>query len=434
MRHLDVSTLLPGLYFGEPIELVVRLIFIAWGSVLLYLAIKKGVEPLLLLPIGLGMVLANIPGIHLAKYICSDIAGSLPESFKGFEGLVNVVDFGSSIRICSPESTSFLGWVYHLVVRSEIGPILIFVGIGALSDFRALLAFPVGALIGSAAQLGITVVTFTALALGFRLNEAMAIGIVGGADGPTTIYTAVNIAPHLVGPLTIAVYSYIALVPVIQPPIIRVLVPRRYRAVEMPKPPAEIPTTRILVFWLATLVIVGALVPAAFPLVAALALGNTVKELSSRFGEVERYFKTMADPLLDIATILTMLGVGATLSYDFLGQYVLERTADAYLGFIFKAFTILALGLIAFVVSTVGGILFAWVLYTVTKGKVNPVVGCAGVSAVPIAARVAQREAQLVKPGLYILFHALGPNVAGVIGTAIVAGYYISYIKNFWTP
>lgn len=434
MRRLDISALLPGLYFGELTELAVRLIFIAWGSVLLYLAIRKGVEPLLLLPIGLGMILANIPGLHLARYVCSDIAGGLPESFRGFEGLVNVIDFGSSIRVCSPESTSLLGWVYHLVVRSEIGPILIFVGIGALSDFRALLAFPVGALVGSAAQLGITAVTFIALSLGFRLNEAMAIGVVGGADGPTTIYTAVNIAPHLVGPLTIAVYSYIALVPVIQPPIIRALVPKKYRAIEMPKPPTEIPTTRILVFWLATLVIVGALVPAAFPLVAALALGNIVKEISSRFGEVERYFKTMADPLLDIATILTMLGVGATLSYDFLGQYVLEGAADAYLSFILKAFTILALGLIAFAVSTVGGLLFAWALYTVTRGKVNPVIGCAGVSAVPIAARIAQREAQLAKPGLYILFHALGPNVAGVIGTAIVAGYYISYIKHFWTP
>ena len=434
MRPLDLGMLLPGLYFGEPAELAVRLIFIAWGSVLLYLAIKRGVEPLLLLPIGLGMVLANIPGLHLARYVCSNVAGGLPESLRGLEGLANIIDFGSYVRVCSPESTSLLGWVYHLVVRSEVGPIFIFVGIGALSDFRALLAFPVGALIGSAAQLGITAVTFTALALGFKLNEAMAIGIVGGADGPTTIYTAVNIAPHLVGPLTIAVYSYIALVPVIQPPIIRALVPKRYRAIEMPKPPAEIPASRILAFWLTTLVVVSALVPAAFPLVAALALGNIVKEISGRFSEVERYFKTMADPLLDIATILTMLGVGATLSYDFLSQYVPERAAEAYLGFIVKAFTILALGLIAFAVSTVGGILFAWLLYVVTGGRVNPVIGCAGVSAVPIAARVAQREVQLVKPGLYVLFHALGPNVAGVIGTAIVAGYYISYIKHFWSP
>jgi oxaloacetate decarboxylase beta subunit len=431
---LDVSTLLPGLHLGEPTELGVRLIFIAWGSVLLYLAIKKGVEPLLMIPIGLGMVLANVPGLHLASYVCNDYVRGVPENLRGLMGLANVIDFGNFIRVCTPESTSLLGWVNHLVVRSEVGPILIFAGIGALSDFRAFAAFPIGALIGSAAQLGITAVTFLALALGFKLNEAMAIGIVGGADGPTTIYTAVNIAPHLLGPLTIAIYSYIALVPVIQPPIIRALVPRKYRAIEMPKPSANITTTHILIFWVATLALVGALVPAGFPLVAAVALGNLAKELANRFSELERYFKTMADPLLDIATILTMLGVGATLSYDYLGQYIAVRTAEAYIGFIVKAFTILALGLVAFAVSTVGGVLFAWVLYFATKGKVNPVIGCAGVSAVPISARVAQREAQLVKPGIYVLFHALGPNVAGVIGTAIVAGYYISYIKHFWTP
>lgn len=425
--------LLPGLALGSPVELGIRLIFVAWGAVLTLLAVKKGVEPLLLIPIGLGMILANAPGLHLAKYVCQDFSGQTPEVLKGVEGLVNVIDFEGFTRICSPESTSFLGWVYHLVVRSEIGPIMIFAGIGALSDFRPLISFPSGALIGSAAQLGITVVTFMALSLGFGLNEAMAMGVVGGADGPTTIYTAVNIAPHLVGPLTIAVYSYIALVPVIQPPIVRALVPKRYRAIEMPSP-KEVSLGHILTFWFACLLVIGSLVPAAFPLVVAVAMGNIVKELSAKVGELERYFKTLADPLLDISTILTMLGVGATLSYDFLSQYVAETSTTAFLGFIIKAFTILALGLVAFAVSTVGGLLFAWILYFITKGKVNPVIGCAGVSAVPIAARVAQREAQLAKPGLYVLFHALGPNVAGVIGTAIVAGYYISYIKHFWLP
>ncbi|MEM1698540.1 MAG: sodium ion-translocating decarboxylase subunit beta [Sulfolobales archaeon] len=430
---MDVSMLLPGLALGDPVELGIRVTFIAWGAVLLFLAVKKGVEPLLLIPIGLGMILANVPGLHLAKYVCHDLSGQLPELLRGVEGLVNVINFGNYTRVCSPESTSLLGWIYHLVVRSEIGPILIFVGIGALSDFRPLISFPVGAIIGSAAQLGITVVTFIALALGFRLNEAMAIGVVGGADGPTTIYTAVNVAPHLVGPLTIAVYSYIALVPVIQPPIIRALVPKRYRAIEMPSP-KEVTLGHILTFWFICLLVVGALVPAAFPLVAAIAMGNIVKELSTKVGELERYFKTLADPLLDIATILTMIGVGATLSYDFLSQYVAEASPAAFFSFIVRAFMILALGLVAFVVSTAGGLLFAWTLYFLTKGRVNPVIGCAGVSAVPIAARVAQREAQLAKPGLYVLFHALGPNVAGVIGTAIVAGFYISYIKHFWAP
>ncbi|MCX8184346.1 MAG: sodium ion-translocating decarboxylase subunit beta [Sulfolobales archaeon] len=431
---MDASMLLPGLIIGDPVELAIRTLFIAWGAILVALAVKKGVEPLLLIPIGLGMILANVPGLHLTRYVCQDLSNEqLPEVVRGIEGLVNVITFENFTRICSPESTSLLGWVYHLVVRSEIGPILIFAGIGALSDFRPLISFPIGALIGSAAQLGITVVTVMALATGFKLNEAMAIGVVGGADGPTTIYTAVNIAPHLVGPLTIAVYSYIALVPVIQPPIIRALVPRKYRAVEMPSP-KEVTLEHVLMFWFVCLFVIGALVPAAFPLVVAIAMGNIVKELSTKMGELERYFKTMADPLLDIATMLTMLGVGATLSYDFLAQYVATASPQAFLGFIVKAFTILALGLVAFAVSTVGGLMFSWLLYVVTKGKVNPTIGCAGVSAVPIAARVAQREVQQVKPGLYVLFHALGPNVAGVIGTAVVAGYYISYIKNFWAP
>lgn len=431
---MDASMLLPELFVGDPTELAIRLIFIVWGASLMFLAVKKSVEPLLLIPLGLGIILANLPGLHLAKYVCQDVYNRVPEVLKGVEGLTNVIDFGNFTRICSPEPTSFLAWIYHLVVRSEIGPILTFVGIGALSDFRSLISFPAGALIGSAAELGTIVSTFIAIALGFRLNEAMAIGIVGGADGPPTIYTAVNIAPHLVGPLTIAVYSYIALIPIIQPPIVRALVPRKYRAVKMPSPSKEVGLDHILIFWLACLVIVGVLVPVAFPLVAAVALGNIVKELSTKVGELERYLKTMADPLLDISIIFTMLGVGATLSYDFLGQYVAGTDPAAYIGFITKAFVILGVGLVAFVVSTIGGIFFAWILYFVTKGKVNPTIGCAGVSAVPVSARVAQKEVQRVRPGVYVLFHALGPNVAGVISTAIVAGYYISYIKHFWLP
>lgn len=260
----------------------------------------------------------------------------------------------------------------------------------------------------------------------------MAIGVVGGADGPTTIYTATNIAPNIIGPLTIAVYSYIALVPVIQPPIVRALVPRKVRGMKMPKP-REVSSNEILIFWFVVILVVAFLVPATLPLVAALALGNIVKE-SGISEVVARYGKTIADPLLDTATILTMIGVGSTLSYDFLTQFVETQTVEAYLAFIAKAFIILGMGLIAFAVSTVGGIAFAWLLNIVTKGKVNPVIGCAGVSAVPISARVAQREAQSVDPSTYVLFHALAPNVAGVIGTAIVAGYYISYVKYFHTP
>ncbi|MEM3849398.1 MAG: sodium ion-translocating decarboxylase subunit beta, partial [Zestosphaera sp.] len=218
----------------------------------------------------------------------------------------------------------------------------------------------------------------------------------------------------------------------IQPPIIRLMVPRSVRGMKMPRP-REVSSKEIVIFWIVVIAVIAFLVPAALPLVIALALGNIVRE-SGISEVVARYGKTISDPLLDIATILTMMGVGSTLSYDFLAQFVTVQTHEAYLTFIGKAFLILGMGLIAFAVSTVGGIAFAWLLNVVTKGKVNPVIGCAGVSAVPISARVAQREAQSVDPTTYVLFHALAPNVAGVIGTAIVAGYYISFVKNFYIP
>lgn len=436
--NIDLSFILPSLQLGDPVEFGIRLLFMLWGLILLILGLKK-VEPLLMIPLGIGMVLANAPTLHLAKYACETFESSefISSGLSGFSGLVNVVNISSStgniIKVCTPESTALLAWIYHLVVRTEIGPILIFVGIGAISDFRPLISYPIGALIGSAAQLGITVVTLMALSTGlFTLPESMAIGIVGGADGPTTIYTATNIAPNLIGPLTIAVYSYIALVPIIQPPIIRLLVPRKVRGMKMPRP-REVSSSEVIIFWFIVLLVIAFLVPAALPLVAAVALGNIVRE-SGISEVVARYGKTIADPLLDTATILTMIGVGSTLSYDFLLQFVETQTAEAYLAFISKAFIILGLGLVAFAVSTVGGIAFAWLLNIVTKGKVNPVIGCAGVSAVPISARVAQREAQSVDPSTYVLFHALAPNVAGVIGTAIVAGYYISYVKYFHIP
>ncbi|MEM0038758.1 MAG: sodium ion-translocating decarboxylase subunit beta [Zestosphaera sp.] len=431
---MDLSFVLPGLMLGDPVELTIRLIFMVWGFALLYLGLRK-VEPLLMLPLGVGMILANAPALHLAQYVCETFSATefSASNLGGLAGLANVVTLGDVVKVCTPESTALLAWLYHLVVRTEIGPIMIFVGIGAISDFRPLLSYPVGALVGSAAQLGITVVTLVALSTGlFNLPEAMAIGVVGGADGPTTIYTATNIAPNLIGPLTIAVYSYIALVPVIQPPIVRLMVPRSVRGMKMPKP-REVSSKEIVIFWIVVIAVIAFLVPAALPLVIALALGNIVRE-SGISEVVARYGKTISDPLLDIATILTMIGVGSTLSYDFLTQFVTVQTHEAYLAFIGKAFLILGMGLIAFAVSTVGGIAFAWLLNVATKGKVNPVIGCAGVSAVPISARVAQREAQSVDPTTYVLFHALAPNVAGVIGTAIVAGYYISFVKNFYIP
>ena len=384
-------------------EVLVRLIFIAWGFILIYLALRR-FEPLLMFPLGIGMVLANIPGLHLAQP---------PPP-------------GSSASLLT--WPAFLYWIYRYVVASEIGPLLIFLGIGAISDFRPMLAYPLAVVIGAAAQLGIVVVSWVALALGFQLNEAMAVGVVGGADGPTTIYTATNIAPYLVGPLAIAVYSYIALIPIIQPPIVRALVPKKYLRVRM-EAPRKVSEREIIVFWLVMIAVVALLVPNALPLIAALGLGNIFKE-SGITEVVERYAKTAGQQLLDIATILTMLGVGSTLSWDFLSS-VAKVSGLTITDFLLKAFLCLLLGLLAFVVSTIGGLAIAWLLYFVTGGRVNPAIGCAGVSAVPISARVAQREVSRVDPSNFVLLHALGPNVAGVIGTAIVAGSYIGFVRAF---
>ena len=422
---LDVIFKQSGLWiFSHPVEAGIRILFMAWGLALFLLGLKKRVEPLLLMPLGLAMFLANAPGLHLAAYQCKVVTNA--SQIAGLGGIVNVIHAGNAIKVCSPERTAILAWIFHYVVKTEIGPILIFFGIGALSDFRPMLSYPIASIVGAAAQLGIIVVSAIALSLGFPMGQAMAIGVVGGADGPTTIYTAVNIAPELVGPLTIAVYSYIALIPVIQPPIVRLLVPKRFRTIKMP-PPKPVSSKTIILFWIITVLTVAFLVPNALPLILALAAGNIIRECGIT-EVVSRYGKTVPEALLDIATILTMLGVGATLSYDFLGQYVTGGVAG-YVEFIKRAFVALGLGLLAFVISTVGGVAFAWLLYVVTKGKVNPLIGCAGVSAVPISARVAQREASRVDPSTYILYHALGPNVAGVIGTAIVAGTYIGAYK-----
>ncbi|MEM0473929.1 MAG: sodium ion-translocating decarboxylase subunit beta, partial [Zestosphaera sp.] len=259
---VDLSLILPGLQLGDPVELSIRLLFLVWGFALLILGLKK-IEPLLMIPLGIGMVLANAPALHLAKYVCESFTTSefVSSGLSSVSGLVQVYNISTSagplIRVCVPESTALLAWVYHLIVRTEIGPILIFVGIGAISDFRPLLSYPVGALIGSAAQLGITAVTLIALTTGFfTLPESLAIGVVGGADGPTTIYTATNIAPNIIGPLTIAVYSYIALVPIIQPPIVRALVPRRIRGMKMPKP-REVSSSEIIIFWFIVLLVIA---------------------------------------------------------------------------------------------------------------------------------------------------------------------------------
>ncbi|MEE9274098.1 MAG: sodium ion-translocating decarboxylase subunit beta [bacterium] len=342
------------------------------ACLLLFLAIRKGFEPLLLLPIGFGLLLSNLPA--------SDIFQT--------GGLIHFFYFG---------------------VKSGIFPPLIFMGIGALTDFGPLLANPKTILLGAAAQFGIFGTLVGSLFLGFSLPQAGAIGIIGGADGPTAIYTAAKLAPELLGPIAVAAYSYMALVPVIQPPIMRLLTTAEERSRPMAQlRPIEKPV-RIL-FPIVTTLVCGLLLPAAIPLIGMLMLGNLFRES----GVVDRLLKTSEDSLLNIVTIFLGLSVGASM------------TAETFLKF--TTIGILLLGLIAFGIGTATGVLFGKVMAAFSKDPINPLIGAAGVSAVPMAARVVQKVGAEANPQNFLLMHAMGPNIAGVIGSAIAAGVLISLI------
>jgi len=294
-------------------------------------------------------------------------------------------------------------------------------------DFRPLLAQPYTFILGAAAQLGVFVSLVGALYMGFNLGEAASIAIIGGADGPTTIYTAVKLAPEILGPVALAAYTYMSLVPIIQPPIIRLL-PRKHRAVRM-KPPRKVSDLEALIFPVLLIIVTALLVPRAIPIVGMLALGNLMKE-SGVTELLERLVKTSANDLMNILIILLTITVGSTMSVDMINYYskIMGITPLQFL----KMFALTFLwGLIAFMASTVGGVVFGEIMYFATRGKVNPAIGAAGVSAVPMSARVVQREVSRVDPGNYIIMNAMGPNVAGVIGTAIVAGIYINFVHLY---
>jgi oxaloacetate decarboxylase beta subunit len=351
---------------------------LAVASLLIYLAIKRGFEPLLLLPIGLGAFLVNLPG----------------------NGLLTV-----------PSGNEIGGLYYYLSkgIELEIFPPLIFLGIGAMTDFGPLLANPKTFLLGAAAQLGVFIALFSAVLLGFNLNEAAAIGIIGGADGPTAIYLALKLAPHLLGPIAVAAYSYMALVPLIQPPIMRLLTTEKERLVvmETPKPVSH----KIkLIFPLAVTVIGVFIVPPAAPLLAMLMGGNLLRES----GVVDRLSNMAQNELINIVTFFLGTCVGMTMA------------ADVFLRW--ETLKIIGLGIVAFGFSTVGGVLFGKLMYRFSGGKINPLIGSAGVSAVPMAARVSHNVGQEYNPQNYLLMHAMGPNVAGVIGTAIAAGVLIAVL------
>ncbi len=358
--------------------------------VLMYLAIVKKFEPLLLLPIAFGMLLTNLPGAEMFH----------EELFA--DGHVHWDLFGATNTI-TPGLIDYL----YLGVKLGIYPCLIFMGVGAMTDFGPLIANPKSLLLGAAAQLGIFATFVAARYLGFNPAEAGSTGIIGGADGPTAIFVTTRLAPHLLGPIAVAAYSYMALVPVIQPPIMKALTTKKERMIVM-KPLRAVSKTEKIVFPIAITVFVALLVPSAAPLIGALMLGNLAKEC----GVTERLSKTMQNELMNIVTIFLGISVGAT------------ATADTFLAP--KTLAIILMGIVAFGMGSAGGVLLAKFMNLFLKNKINPLIGSAGVSAVPMAARVSQTVGQKENPSNFLLMHAMGPNVAGVIGSAIAAGVLIA--------
>jgi carboxybiotin decarboxylase len=356
-----------------------NVVMFAVAAVLIFLAITRGYEPLLLIPIGFAAILANLPLANLSAY-----------------------------------GTGVLALIYDAGIRTELLPPLIFLGVGALTDFRPLLARPLTFLLGAAAQLGIFVAALVAFyVLGFSAKEAASIGIIGGADGPTSIFITIQLAPHLLGPVAVAAYSYMSLVPIIQPPIMRLLTTKRERAIDMPQA-RPVSRTTVILFPIVTGVISSLVVPSSAPLIGLLMFGNLLRES----GVTERLRKTASGPMIDIVTILLGLAVGATMGAE---NFLTPSTL-----------LIMGLGAVAFSFSTAGGIILAKLINLVLPDgrKINPCIGAAGVSAVPMSARVVQQFVSRETNGrVNPLMSAMGPNVAGVIGSAVTAGVFLALLR-----
>lgn len=375
-----------------------NLVMLAVGCVLLYLAIKKEYEPLLLLPIAFGMILTNLPG-----------AGLFHTEMWNDEFLNPDSPYYHSYRHVMAEGG--LLDVLYIGVKAGTYPCLIFLGVGAMTDFGPLIANPKSLLLGAAAQLGIFA-TFIVTQLdffGFNAQEAASIGIIGGADGPTAIFLTTKLAPHLLGPIAVAAYSYMALVPVIQPPIMRMLTTKKERMIRM-KQLRTVSKKEKIIFPIVVAILVSLILPSAATLIGCLMLGNLMKES----GVVERLSKAAQNELNNIVVIFLGTTVGAT------------ATAEAFLNW--QTLSILCVGIVAFGVGTAGGVLLAKLMNLFMKEKINPLIGSAGVSAVPMAARVSQVEGQKSDPHNFLLMHAMGPNVAGVIGSAVAAGILLSFL------
>ena len=363
------------------------LIMIAIAGVLIYLAIGKGFEPLLLLPIAIGMLLTNIPGV--------DLFHSEWYMTEGTIDYLHILNKGELLDIL------------YIGVKTGLYPCLIFIGIGAMTDFAPLISNPKSLLIGAGAQLGVFVAFSGAIFLGFSVLEAASIGIIGGADGPTAIYVTKTLAPALLGAIAVAAYSYMALIPMIQPPIMRLLTTEKERKIKMT---ALRPVSKLekMIFPVMVTVVVGMIVPSALSLIGCLMFGNILNVC----GVTERLSKTVQNGLMNAVTVCLGISVGAT------------ATAESFLAP--ETLLIIVLGLTAFAISTTGGLLTAKLMNKLSGGTINPLIGSAGVSAVPMAARVAQAEGQKADPSNFLLMHAMGPNVAGVIGSAVAAGVLLA--------
>lgn len=399
----DSGAFVPGheirTLFGMPYG-IGQLIMIPICLILMYLAIVKGFEPLLLLPIGFGGLLANCPlsGITAPAMMHDGVISFLTSGIPVMQG--GIVEPGG-----------FLHYFFRFGIDTGVFPIMIFMGVGAMTDFAPLIASPKSALLGGAAQLGIFFALFGALGLstlfpdlGFGLKEASSIGIIGGADGPTAIWLTSRLAPDLLGAIAVAAYSYMALVPIIQPPIMKALTTKEERLIRMPQP-REVKRIEKICFPLIVLLLCAVLLPSAMPLMGAFMLGNLAREVGP---SVSRIADTMSNALINIVTIMLGLSVGSKLACE---KFLSGQTL-----------AILALGLCAFCVGTAGGVLMAKLMNVFSKQKVNPLIGSAGVSAVPMAARVSNKVSLADDPTNYILMQAMGPNVSGVIGSAVVAG------------
>ena len=363
-----------------------HIVMLLISCVLFYLAIVKEFEPLLLVPIAFGCFLANLPGSGLLQV--DIIKDTFPSINDKVVGLFDYISLG---------------------LKLELFPPLIFLGVGAMTDFGPLIARPITFLLGAAAQLGVFLAFFGAYLLGFTLPEAAAIGIIGGADGPTAIYITNKLAPHLLGAVAVAAYSYMALIPLIQPWIMKLCTTTKERNVVMPPPPPVAKWVKIVFPLLITFLCVMVVPPAA-PLVAMLMGGNLLRES----GVVERLSKMAQNELINIVTLFLGVSVG------------LKMSAEHFLTL--ETIKVIILGVIAFEFATFGGVIFGKLLYVITKGKINPLIGSAGVSAVPMAARVSHNVGLKYNPNNYLLMHAMGPNVAGVIGSAVAAGIFLSFL------